>query len=355
MAERVALVAVHDEGRRFATGHTRSLRLTGRQPAGSTRWEEWTIRADSTYDEGQGNDFLLGVNLRATGLLVGASAAELSGDGQTFDCSAAGGHAITIDLYGQLGQAVPTRGTRTPSGSDQRPVNSAIDNARVYSVVVGTDGYLLPGAQVADYISTLRPPDGEPSAGYQPRYTSTDEVETILRAAKNQAAGFEANFGERVITAIETAELGMDAKLGRSFGAAARATRTFLSTSRTILQVDDFVNNPAVPIVVTTSAGVADNDNIVLGGPFSARNVYSHLRATGAWLAKDEYVSVAADYGFPVPADVRNYAGKYAADILRSDAMRGGLLEADGAMAYGRTPGKDMFYYLGHYRRRRGM
>ena len=355
MAVREALVAVHDEGRQFATGNTRSLLLTGRQPAGNANWEEWLVRSDDTYDVGQGNDFVLGVNLRAgSTLLAGASAAELSGDGQVFDCSAAGGQAIYLDIFGQLGGATPARGTRVPAGGNQRPVTAALDNVRVYTLEVATDGYLLPGAQVADYEASLRPAV-PPETGYQPRYTSREEVEIILRAATNRAAGFEANFGDRVMRAIETAELGIDAKLGRTFGPAVRATRSYLATSRSLLQVDDFVLNTNTPIVVTASGSTVMADGYRLGGPFAARNVYSHLRATGSWLGKGDYVSVAADYGFPVPADVRNYAGKYAADILRSDAMRGGLLEAEGAMAYGRTPGKDIFYYLAQYRRHRGM
>ena len=355
MTVRETVVAVKDEGRGGATGNTRSLLVSVSQPAGSDRWENIEIRQDATYDVGAGGDFVLGANLRSgSSLLVGATWGELAGDGQAFDCSAAAGGEIVLDFYGQLGGAVPGRGTRVPAGAEQRPVVGAVDAVRVYSVVIAEDGYFLPGAQVANFEASLRPLTVPTS--FVSYYTTVDEVETVLRAAMNREAGFRAQFLSRIQRAISAAERQIDGWCNTSFRAATAAEdREYQIGTPILIEVDDLNLGKAVSVTY--------EDEVVPEAQYDFRRLPME-RSVGRFLVPrrgnlygnnwcpqaGRMVTVNGWFEWPsVPAEVRDYAGRLAAQIFDDDAARHGL--TGDATAYVRKPGADMKPALRHLRR----
>ena len=352
MAARETIVAVRDEGRAGATGNTRSLLISVSQPEGSNRWENVTIQRNAGYDEGLGSDFTLAANIYSgNALLLGGTWDDLAGDGQQFDATPAAGGEISIDVFAQLGGAQPTRGTRIPAGSLQRPVTSAVDAPRVYSLTIAEDGYFLPGAQVANYEASLRPLAAP--TDFVSYYTNVDEVATILRAAQNRESGFRSNFLARIQRAISAAERRIDGYCGVSFRPAGGAeTREYLVSTPLLLELDD--------LDMTQAVAVSYDDNTIPEGNYDIkrlgveRNVGRYLKPRPReWSpAPGRFVSVNAWFGWPsIPPEVADYAGRLAAQIFDDDAARHGLSGSGDGLAYSRKPGSDIKHALRHLRK----
>ena len=355
MADRQYVLSVKSE----STGSVRSVFVSISADGRTVR-----ARQDSRYDEGDAIDFANGLavniyNVTSTARStynVGAIWTELAGDGVTFNVANDEEMRLDVGVL-RAGQPV-TRGTSVPSAATTEPVTlPGRDIAG--SAEIAEDGWLRPiGNQVDDWDFSFRPLV-PPADGYQPRYTSRAEVETIFRAAQDRHSGWEANFAERLIVAIETAEVGIDQYCGRRFGTPTAGTRTFRARGSSTLIVDDFTSTTITitPLDATgADQAVVNSDYYYVDGPFSNDGIYNIIRPTsGHWLAKHCRYQIAATFGFPVPAPVRNYAGKYAAEILRADAMRAGMLESQGIAQFGRQPGRDIANYLAQYRTHRGM
>lgn len=354
MANRDYIFAVRSE----STNSVRSLFV-----AISDTGRRVVVRQDARYDEGTASDTRgLVVNLynntttaRST-YYAGAVWTELVGDGQTFDIP--NDEEIIIEVGVTRAGHTPARVATVPSGGTQRPITIAgADLAG--SIEISEDGYARPfGTQVDDWDFELRPVV-VPADGYAPRYTTREMVREILRASQNVSSGWEANFGSRVSTAIETAEIGIDAYVGFRFQDPVQTTRDYRAEGNRLLVVNPFLytSDAATPVVVQIGDRTIGASSYRFEGPHArTRNIYNVIRTSAgmseySWLSKDAIVSVQSHEGFPVPADVRNYAGKWAADILRFDAMRAGMLEVSGAgAAYAKIPGKDISYFLSHYK-----
>ena len=354
MANREYLLSVKDESDNSVRSIYVSINDTGQQV---------TVRQDNRYDDGAALNLTgIAVNLynvspspARTVYSAGATWADLVGDGKIFNITT--NEEIRLDVCAQRSGQPLTRTTAVPPSTLQPVTIQASDVAGSFEIA--EDGWLRPlGNQVSDWHLDLR--DLEvPHTGYQGRYTNRDEVRVILRAPTNQSAGFYSNFGDRLDTVIEAAEMKIDSYCGRTFGDAAASTKLYVAEGSSALKIDDFVvPDPANHnVVITIGQNTINSDNYIFGGTNSMvrNNIYNMIYPVSYWLYKGAQVTVRADYGYPVPADVKSYAGKLAADMLRYDAMRAGMMESGDNMAYAKMPGKDIQYFLGRYRTFRGM
>ena len=316
---------------------------------------EVLIRQDSRYDEGTASDFNgLAVNLynvtttaRST-YNVGAVWDELAGDGHQFRIP--NNEEIRIDVGVLRAGPAIVRGTAVPAGRNRPVTLQGRDIAG--SVEIAEDGWLRPyGNQVNDWDFEFRPL--QRPAEIVHRYTNVEAVKTILRANPTRQAGFDANFTDRLNACISSAERRIEAFCGRQFVASQSATRSFRVDTPVLIDCDDIdLSQP-----VTVAGGELGQVPVTrwrVERQFVSYNVGRYVEPDRRYWSPriGSDIMVTAHFGWPeVPAEVVDYAGRYAAAIFDSDAATAGLIGIGDGMAYGRTPGKDMKTQLGHLRR----
>ena len=326
-----------------ATGGIRSIQVDVAEDARSVR-----IFRDTDYDTS--GDCQIGVNLvnvtsNPSGVLnIGADWNDLQGDGQQFSWTTS--QQIAIQIIGRNTGAW-TRSTSVPASSGQKPVSITAGQPLAGAFFIGSDGWLRPDfRQQNDFYVSFRTLEVPRQVSH--RYTDLDKVKTILRAAQNREAGFDANFEERLNDCISSAEARIDAYCGRQFTASALDTRSFRVSSAVAIQTDD--------IDLSQTISITHRNRIVPVANYSFRRMIGYN--VGRMLVPDrrnwypqqtDQISVQAHFGWPeVPYEVRDYAGRLSAEIFQFDRLQSGLLTMDGGAVYGSQPGRHIATALKH-------
>ena len=335
------------------TGGVRAIRVDVDEDARGA-----TIRRDTDYDNAP--DCEIAVNLRNTTsnpagvLFLGADWSELQGDGQTFEWDT--NQEIDLQVFGRVVGAW-TRTASVPAASTQEPIASGGGNTLAATFEIGEDGWLRPDfTQGNDFYVSFRSLS-VPTAVVH-RYTDSDRLRVILRAATNREAGWHASFAVRADDCIASAERRIDAFCGRTFDRSVQATRSFRVSNAYAIQLDDIDLSQPVSVTRTRAgqtgtAGTAD----VTAGTYTIRRSVTAYNV-GRWLIPDrrnfypqagDALNVTAHFGWPqVPDEVRDYAGRLAAEIFQFDAARSGLVGMGDGVAYGSSPGKHIALALRH-------
>ena len=202
------------------------------------------------------------------------------------------GQEVRLRLYARLQGQAWTRGT--PVGGTQRPIEINPVTTQVYEAILGTDGTLQPVSAVQNDDWEVHLQSLSTTTSAQLAFTDIDKIEAALSI--NKTVPYTEALRPMLIDCAETAEETIRGFCGRSFEAAAQATRTFYSDSYRILLVDDISN---ATVTVTVDSATVDSDNYRLNKAPSSTTVATALLPVRTYCWPIDYpIQVQATYGW---------------------------------------------------------